>query len=421
MFWGAFSIFIFQLCFLSSDLETLSFKFWDPTDTATSQPTVIKIENESKQSSLIEILKLMKNFLIPSALASPEDSDQDQNLSAPSQKTIIFSWFEVPEANYYLIEISKNLNFIDPIVAEKVRTTEFEWSGFEAQVYFYRVAAGQDAGRMGLFSEPQKADLQLLNSIEMSRQLRPGIRIKVKSATHKINMQSEASQQKTSQPTQDPKRAPPKANQPVTLSRQNIHLTGELFWAGGLAINSQKFNDTKAITQNGWTANRFGGQLTFPLSQHGHIRIQGSETQSHWFQNSNQKLQKTLRQKNSLISILKGTLQSNTEMGPFWQSHGIAQRLDSETIQLHTIQQWGLAVHTRYPLFSHWRIRHFIGLGYGDEYYLLRTNNSVLFALNLWGPDTGSTGLEFNLAYGQGQKQMNFIYSEVMYKLGFSF
>ena len=62
------------------------------------------------------LFRHLVNWLIPSAHAEEAPSPQTVN----TRKTVIFSWYEVPDADYYVIEISVSKDFLSPMVVKKV-------------------------------------------------------------------------------------------------------------------------------------------------------------------------------------------------------------------------------------------------------------------------------------------------------------
>lgn len=74
----------------------------------------------------------------------------------------VFAWEPVPGADIYTIEISDTMDFRSPRLSKQIKRTEFVWSKFSLGTYYWRVAAGSTRGRMGLFSEPAKVQLEKL-------------------------------------------------------------------------------------------------------------------------------------------------------------------------------------------------------------------------------------------------------------------
>ena len=71
----------------------------------------------------------------------------------------LFTWEKVSEATKYWIEISEDPSFFKPIVQETTNKNQFLWSNINVKkIYYWRVAAGNSSGRMGVFSPPEKVD-----------------------------------------------------------------------------------------------------------------------------------------------------------------------------------------------------------------------------------------------------------------------
>ena len=50
---------------------------------------------------------------------------------------------------------------------KKLQKEEFVWEGFQKSIYYWRVAAGQESGRMGLFNEVSKVDLSQVGNTDI--------------------------------------------------------------------------------------------------------------------------------------------------------------------------------------------------------------------------------------------------------------
>jgi hypothetical protein len=72
----------------------------------------------------------------------------------------LFSWEAVAGADQYVVEISETPDFREPLLVRTVRRNEYLWKGFSLKPYYWRVAAGSRSGRLGLFSEPSRVNLQ---------------------------------------------------------------------------------------------------------------------------------------------------------------------------------------------------------------------------------------------------------------------
>lgn len=78
-------------------------------------------------------------------------------------REVKFEWDPIPNADFYIIEVSSTPNFINPVVNQRVFNNFYIWRENHVQDnYYLRVAAGDENGRMGLFSTPQMVNLKLI-------------------------------------------------------------------------------------------------------------------------------------------------------------------------------------------------------------------------------------------------------------------
>lgn len=123
-----------------------------------------------KPSSMIERIW---NLLVPTAFAEPawapgapqpgaSEPETAKKSKKPSDYEAVFAWEKVDGADLYTIEISDSTDFRNPKLSKVVKKTEFTWSHFALGSYYWRVAAGSSNGRMGVFSEPAKVNLEKL-------------------------------------------------------------------------------------------------------------------------------------------------------------------------------------------------------------------------------------------------------------------
>lgn len=367
------------------------------------------------------LLNQFLNILIPLAQAE----EPPPNSIEKNKKTVIFSWYEVPEADYYIIEISVSKDFLNPLKVGKVTTTEYSWSDFELNTYYYRVAAGQKNGRMGLFSTPEEVNLALLATETASKELKPGVRLNIEKIKNKIQKQEKQEIEKSEQ-TDASKQAvirnSPSMEKPVALKTHEMKITASLFWSGGYIINSHSSKNNVKANQNGYSARRLGLNLTFPLHRRGHLSLNSEYSENNWQPDKNKlPFQKSLVQTHWFHALMYAPQGSPSPYGLFYETIGIAKRLSSESLDLKDIEIYGLLTKTDYQIFTSWSTQHTLGLGYGEPFFVLHSDNYVSYSLDLWGKNTGNTGLEFNIKYGQGSSGLNFIYSQIMYRLGFEF
>lgn len=133
-----------------------------PLQAPTLQAPTIRVPAEAPSHR--EGASLLWHFLIPRSQAQAQQKTTEQT-THPTTLRAVFSWTEVSGADHYIIEISTTPGFENPLVIERVETTEFIWIGFEPGRYFWRVAGGRSATentseQKGLFSSPGVAVLE---------------------------------------------------------------------------------------------------------------------------------------------------------------------------------------------------------------------------------------------------------------------
>jgi hypothetical protein len=92
----------------------------------------------------------------------------------------IFEWDPVKDADHYILEISRDPQFRELIVSEKLNRTLYSWAQFQLGTYYWRVAAGSRSGKLGRFSESQRVDLQTL---PVEENIQSGIIVRKKKET----------------------------------------------------------------------------------------------------------------------------------------------------------------------------------------------------------------------------------------------
>lgn len=98
-----------------------------------------------KKSKKPTLINHIWNLVLPQAYAE----------TSPSRE-VLFQWKEIEGADFYIIEISSQANFLNPEINTKVQKNRFIWhEDFKHERYYMRIAAGDEMGRIGIFSEPQ--------------------------------------------------------------------------------------------------------------------------------------------------------------------------------------------------------------------------------------------------------------------------
>ena len=79
---------------------------------------------------------------------------------------INFAWESVPGADQYILEVSSTPDFRKPELIKTLSHTSYVWKKVKFKKYYWRVAAGNAKGRMGLFSEPMELQLDEIKITE---------------------------------------------------------------------------------------------------------------------------------------------------------------------------------------------------------------------------------------------------------------
>ena len=106
-----------------------------------------------------------------------------ESTSALISPEILFSWYTVQGADFYILEIATDIGFTKLELNQKVTGDSFSWKNWRKEKYYWRVAAGSNSGRMGIFSEPSEIDLTRVDFLKPG-EVAPGVKI-VKSAETK--------------------------------------------------------------------------------------------------------------------------------------------------------------------------------------------------------------------------------------------
>jgi hypothetical protein len=142
----------------------------EPTERTPAQDKPHGDEAKSNQKTFHWLAVLLWPFT-PTAMADDQKAEDNE----PSHK-LVFSWFEVQGADFYNIEVSSDSSFSAPEVLTKVTAPSFTWMQYQKKVYYWRVAAGSNSGRMGLFSQTAMVDLTKVHQLKTG-EISPGVRL----------------------------------------------------------------------------------------------------------------------------------------------------------------------------------------------------------------------------------------------------
>ncbi len=160
----------------------------------------------------------------------------------------VFEWEQVEGADVYWIEVSETPDFRTPIVSAKVEATQFVWAKAKKRIYYWRVASGARAGRMGLFSEPSTLEPEQLTQVSEPPPAPP--------------MTEEKPVEKTEAPAAV---AAPSAPEPIVaeedLPREHEPHRARFLWRGGYQAVQAKAPEDVSATLSGGSAISFAAEV----------------------------------------------------------------------------------------------------------------------------------------------------------------
>lgn len=292
------------------------------------QPEQIRKPAKSSKSS--SFLMKLSNFLFPKAHAS--------EVSILTKRTLTFSWFEVKDADYYIIEISSSKGFQSPEVIQKVAGTQFKWTQFKKQIYYWRVAAGSNKGRMGLFSDPAQLDLTTLN-LSDNKTLVPGVRYEI------VNL--EQKKVNTAAPILDKKASQPSTTAPLPLRSLNWKQSLEIgFHHYDLQLKKQPNN----VRYKGFEDYLVGYSLNIPLKEKGHVLISAQTRELEWKPKSNLVFQNKMNIQLTQIKISHSNNHSTLSYGIQFNQSPYYTKSSSEEVSLNRKDQLGIHLSFKNPI-----------------------------------------------------------------------
>ncbi len=95
-----------------------------------------------------------------------------EEVALENVREVDLEWEAIPAADYYMIEISKDANFEETLINQRVYQNSFTWTEKRQQEkYYFRIAGGTKEGRMGKFSTPQMIDMH--NLVQVATPVEP--------------------------------------------------------------------------------------------------------------------------------------------------------------------------------------------------------------------------------------------------------
>ncbi len=130
-----------------------------PLEAPKLRPAVIEDDTSLRKDvkpsgKLTKLLSKIWKLILPQA-----EADETGRTSEIKSYSAEFQWEKVEEAASYVIEISDSPEFRENIRSHHVSREKFKWRNFKLGRYYWRVAAEDARGELGLFSETAFTDL----------------------------------------------------------------------------------------------------------------------------------------------------------------------------------------------------------------------------------------------------------------------
>ena len=128
--------------------------------------------------------------------------------AAQKNSEVNFEWESVEGADLYTIEVSSDPEFRRPEVIETTKSTQFLWKKYDAKKkYYWRVAAGNAKGRMGIFSEP----------VELKPSIEKAIVVAKPEIQQEVQPEAPVAEKPVEKPDETPAPAEPEISEPIVL------------------------------------------------------------------------------------------------------------------------------------------------------------------------------------------------------------
>ncbi|MBK7842141.1 MAG: hypothetical protein IPJ71_00380 [Bdellovibrionales bacterium] len=361
----------------------------------------------------LNFAKKLSLVLIPELDAAELNTAKSEKKShAP-----VFNWLPVPGADFYIIEISLDPTFQIPVVIQKVMKESFTWDSFSKQVYYWRVAAGQNNGRMGLFSNAAEIDLrkEFETRIAPSGNGQPAVPEGTKKASREelktkfSPPKEENSSLGTQKESPTPQTIQPEIAEVVKQPSQN-----EREYSLQFAFVPE-YVDLRPIGENqikghlqGWSKVTTDLAINIPLREKGrtlfHLRLRSFDWQPK--EKSQLPLQQDLKTSTGLLRVLYFYPHKNWGFGPSFQQDGILERTDLETVTWKSILNYGGSIGYFTTLMSpRILVESSLWVTTGNIINSSQWTHRLDYSIPAWGMKI-FTGMELNLIYewGSGSK-----------------
>jgi hypothetical protein len=293
----------------------------------------------------------------------------------------VFAWEVVPGADVYTIEISDSADFQSPLLSKVVKKTEFTWTQFQLGTYYWRVAAGSSTGRMGVFSDPAKVQLEKLPENSSDR---GGVLIRKKPQLEKqrapVVTKTEDILENAPKPQFDEKRF----DEPTKLvsdSQREIKTTFLLEWTPVVTTWTLNGENQLKAALNGSSTGGAHLQTEQLLSKEHSYFIDAYFAQYKWSAKdlTAYPFQEEQSMTDARLQVLIGDDKSSLLRGAILQTVPYIERKDLEKLEIHNALTIGPSVYYTWINSERWKSGHSLSLMTGSQVFALSTQNAFRY------------------------------------------
>lgn len=321
-----------------------------------------KLKNDHLNKNKPTLINKLWNIIIPNAYAENID-----------YREVKFSWEPIEGADFYLIEISSNPNFLNPEINTPVSKNEFTWKETHRfEIYYFRIAAGDKNGRLGIFSQPQAVSLKDIRTEEIP------IEKPIISAVESNNIEALEYNKKEVESIDSNRVHLTDIDIKNNLENNYIEPSFQILWSLGYAYQIQKDKIKDDFTQT------FEGSVPVLTQLFSKGRLWASYIELQYVE---WKIDKVMYPFQNDFEYFSGSAnfyyrQSiKHAFGLHYLRRPISERISYEKINLIDKDFWGLSYLHNYSK-RKWASNTFLDLSVNSEFQLLTLRNRSYFKMN---------------------------------------
>ena len=328
---------------------------------------------------------------------------------------IVFSWYPVPEADYYILEISTTPDFKNPIVTKKLKKEEYTLEKFSKKVYYWRVAAGQENGRMGLFSEPADVDLSKIADVDI-QELAPGVSYLAPKPEPKPKPKPTPAPKAVAKPEPKPE-PPPEPEPPPPLRKVEQEFSFRFVFAPEYVSWQQKNSDQVEGKFSGWSLLGAEVEVNAPMEERGRLVVHMHFATFDW-EPEKAPLQDTFGSWNLRGRVMHHLARQNWGYGFAMYRTGAIQRSQLESVQWEDRWTYGgsLSYLHHFSERSQWEAGLWITTG--DSRLTSQLTNRLDYRMPAWGMGV-IIGVGIDLLHESGSNNFENTGGAASVRLGF--